>query len=529
MKVFLLLFFVLAFVGAQELINKRYSYVCAENNNKLCVGISPGNQLISQNEAVMLKYRIRNEVNGFDWAKLRWDLNLTGIANIFLSSDSRYCMQRKGTTNKLIVKRGCNTKASFFNTTSFLSNSEMVGTVQHIGTKKCWTVMQCLMIVNNGNRFCDPSVNVPERSGIFQDTAHIRLWPCFFNKKNGNLMDKRAQTFTNKLDCVVGCTANMLDNRECDDACNTPICDNDNGWCNSQSPTPPSRSPTNSPTVSPSPNPSDTPSKNPSTTPTSRISNSPSHNPSHHPSTGPTGSPSQYPSINPTSVPSNIPSTSPTFSPTALPTDERLGSTSSPSGQILRTSFPSLSPTRSPSVPVAAGSNNLLWLLWLLVLLCCCPICFYWRRKKKEEEASRFRFVKKFTNTESITYRTKPDEVIKAEPPPQESFTRISTPPRPESPEIEIEVFEEETDTMELPSKRMELIKIDENEGSSYEKVFNEDGTFVFKLKEGSRLTSTLVSAENKERVVDELTKKLETKKRDTEQAWKEKYGLDKT
>lgn len=474
---FLLFFLFFITIKAQEIPGRRYSYVCLSANDDLCFGVSSGGVTVDQAFELQLKFRKNNELKGLDGNKTRWDLNLTTQGQFKSSSNRDYCIQRTGQKNKVQIKKGCVSSEVYFNLTRLNQNKEMSGQIQHLKTKLCLTVMKCLIIVNNGRRFCDKSINIPERSGVFQDTSYIKLWPCFFNPTRGNLMDIKAQTFRNRLDCVPGCTVNMQDNDKCDDACNTPLCDMDNGLCNTQSPTPPTRSPSNNPSVSPTLHPTSIPTVSPSETPTNNPTTStPTKSPTTSPSAIPSQSPTNLPSINPSFRPSNKPSIAPSHSPSKSPS-----------------ASPTRANTTSPAIlVVAATGSNLLWLLLLLLILCCIPFCFWYRRNKDKKDS---------LDEEEIV------ETIKHETPPVvETPLALPTPsPKIQTPPLSPELYEAEMPVFTLPPPRTIKKEIDVNNTNW---IREGDKKVSFRKSTSNNYKETDIPAETLDVVLKELLQK---------------------
>lgn len=86
------LFFQIGF--SQEVANKKYSYVCLKANDNLCFGVSPGPKVIEEPLDLQLKLRIRNENNGLDVFKTRYDVVLNVTGTFTSSANSKYCVQR---------------------------------------------------------------------------------------------------------------------------------------------------------------------------------------------------------------------------------------------------------------------------------------------------------------------------------------------------------------------------------------------------------------------------------------------------
>ncbi len=349
---------------SQEVKGKLYSYLClSASNSELCLGISPGEKAIETTLAIQLKPRIRNELKGLDRFKTRYDITYGFNGTIRSSSASEYCIQNPR-DSEIVLKRngGC----AYFNTSSLIlseENREQEGVIVHRKTQKCLTVMRCDMIRNTNLQisYCDKHIMTPERSMTFRATSLIRLYPCWYSK-NGNRVDKRAQTFRNRLDCATGCTINMQGDGVCDQPCANDVCELDGGDCISASPTPPTQFPSTSPSQSPTANPTDSPT-----------TRSPSQSPTELPTVSPSQTPTSSPSLRPTtSVPSSIPTTSPSITPTESPTETN---------------------TTELVTAISSGDDN--WWIWLIIaLLCflfllCCVGIVYRRREKKQKEKSK--------------------------------------------------------------------------------------------------------------------------------------------
>jgi hypothetical protein len=477
---YLLLFLFVLNVTGQEIPGKLYSFTCLAAERDLCIGVSPGKKQVTEDLEAQVKNKSSNVLQGLDDEKMRSDFTYgTTNGTLKYSKDPTFCLQRIQKTNRIFLKRGgCNTPLAFWNTTRFLDNQLQVSALQHVASGLCATVMRCDLIINEKLKieYCDKKVNEPAKSlDQIQKSAMVRLWTCWFAPK-GNKANRIAQTWRQREDCVPGCDAVLQDNTVCDPVCNTEACNMDNGYCNSKSPTPPTRSPTFSPSI----NPTNNPSTNPSINPTS----SPSVNPSVQPTTNPSINPTKSPSNNPSRIPSNNPSNKPTLIPSFAPTTKR------PSTNPTRN--PSFSPTKSPTSQV--GTMFPWWwiLLGILLLLCCCfciPVyCIpvYYRGLKQapppdEEEVIR---------------------VIKRDPTPK------STPPRDPTPIMEEALIKEvELEEFELPPpaiqpRRTIRKEVDPNNNNYVkEKV----GRTISFRKNGNEYQETEIPAENLDKVVNEL------------------------
>jgi hypothetical protein len=474
-----LVFFASASV-AQELRNKKYSYTCLAEKRDLCIGVSPGPKQVDENLPLQLKNKTNNELQGLDDEKMRSDFVYGSInGTLRYSKDPNFCYQRRGKGSDLyLMEGGCNTTRAFWNTTKFLDNALQIAPLIHVPTRLCATVMRCDIIKNAklGIEFCDKTVNFPATElKHLQKSAMIRLWTC-------SPKFKLAQTFRQREDCVPGCDANLQDNDFCDSVCNTPLCGNDNGWCNSQSPTPPTRSPTNSPSTTPTAN----PSGNPSTTPTSN----PSRNPTDHPTNNPTRIPSRAPSSSPSHRPSRSPSISPSTSPSISPTFHV--PTSNPSRS------PSSNPTKSPTTTLAAAAAVFPW-WWIVigVLLLCCFCCVVKQPKKKETHSG---------------YEEEPDievlETVKYEETPPAS----PTPPVPLL--VETPIYEVIYEVEELPKRviRKEVDSTDKNyeRTEEYKEVKGEiKKTVSFQRQKNIEYKEKDVPADKLDNVINELKSSL--------------------
>lgn len=365
------------------IVNKKLSYICLSKRDDLCLGTSPGTEPIDADLLLQLKYRMRNEAKGLDVFKTRWDLTYKRNGTFLSSGNTDYCIQQRGAGVDIYVAKGaCNESVAFWNTTRFLENKKMEASIQHLRTKWCATVMHCVMIYNKQIKqsYCNKDYKKPERSGKFQATSIVRLWPCWWTAL-GNIRDRDAQTFRNRLDCSVNCTVNMVGDGKCDQACANAICELDGGDCVSSSPTMPTESPTLSPTFSPTGAPSNAPSSNPSS------------NPTRLPTTVPTSSPSERPTNSPTTQsPTNIPSRQPSGNPSRNPTNPSSSPSVSPSGNPSYS--PSTNPTINATIPpplllAATTTSTMEWWWWIIIsilallLLCCCCCCFYALRKRR--------------------------------------------------------------------------------------------------------------------------------------------------
>lgn len=471
----LILFFLIIMASGQEIPGKLYSYTCSAEKRDLCVGVSPGKQQVATNLPLQLKNKTNNELQGLDDEKLRSDF-IYGVTNGTLrySKDSNYCYQRRGRTSDLyLMEGGCNTTRAFWNTSKFLENAEQVAVLQHVATGLCATIMRCDLIYNKQLKieYCDKDVYYPETSlKNMQRSAMIKLWPC-------SPRFRMAQTFRQREDCVPGCDAILQDNIECDPVCNTPLCNDDNGWCDSQSPTPPTGSPSLSPSLAPT---SSSPSLRPSSKPSNRPSVSPSNNPSHTPSANPT-----------TESPTSIPTGSPSRGPSSNPTPPSISPSVSPSY------FPTTSPTASPAnndtvLLVIVAEWDKRWLLFLLLLLlcCCCPI-FYMRRKKEEpppppEEEEEI-------GLEEFLSETNPEKPFR---------------PDSDSPIVEVEVERVELNEAMLPNvdaiklrKGGSLVRVVDTTNKNYTRI---EGTNSFRFVT-DKYGPEEIPSENLDRVVEQI------------------------
>jgi hypothetical protein len=403
--------------------------VCLEEDDTLCLGVSPGPKVVEEDLPAQLKNRTNNELLNLDGEKLRVDVKFAINGTISYSLNNKFCYRQRGKENDIYLSTSCSGDIKeHWKTIYFLNNSEQISSIEHRRTKLCMTVMRCDLIYNTKLKisFCDKDVLYPERKK-FRKTAMIRLWPCWYSV-GGNVKDKRAQTFKNRLDCAVGCDANLQDNDVCDPACNNDQCLLDNGNCISKAPTPPTESPTNSPSINPTNNPSESPSINPTRSPSSvSPTNNPSFNPTHNPSNIPSSNPSNSPSNNPTRNPTRYPSP-PTNSPSYNP---------------------SLSPSLSPSV-VLPQPFNYLWLLLLLLLLllyllCCIPIKYVKNAftKKEEDKKEEEEEIKDLENSEIVEIEIINQNTIKPENMPE--YMQV-TPPPPAPPPPALRTINKEID-----------------------------------------------------------------------------------
>jgi hypothetical protein len=340
---------------------KRYSYICLQSNQNLCLGISPGDGLPSYNESappflMQLKQRLRNEAQALDYKKTRWDVRFQENL-VSLSRFSDLCISLQSTDKSLneLALYPCTdvvqgTRLGKW-AMDFNNNVNEVSTMELMGLGQCVTVVQC---ANDGGPYCNPDSEKPVTDGIYRSGTYIKTKPCWWTP-TGSPTWKDAQTYVQAIDCAIGCPPMLQFNDVCDPECSNAQCNWDEGMCITKAPTPPTFRPTESPTKRPTKqpttlqpthlpttgSPSEAPTLRPTHEPTSRQpSTSPTKKPTHEPtSKGPTTSPttstpSQKPSITPTS---SFPSKRPTFSPSTSPT----------------TSTPSFAPTRSPiKVPI---------------------------------------------------------------------------------------------------------------------------------------------------------------------------------
>lgn len=231
--------------------------------------------------------------------------------------------------------------------------------------------------------YCDPNSNTAYPTGKPMDAedlrgAYLKMMPC--------VAKSTSQSWRQTLDCALGCSPFMTQDKICDEACNTKSCNWDNNACATKRPSMPTPRPTYRPSRSPT---TSLPTASPSQAPTfSAPTNAPTYTPSYSPSRAPTTS---KPTANPTyssptlsptsSMPTKQPTTStPTVSPSLAPT------TSTPSFHptTLPTQSPTLKPTVEPTPQAIAtqielqqpeNNSGLVWWLWMiiaLIALCCC-------------------------------------------------------------------------------------------------------------------------------------------------------------
>ncbi len=413
---------------------KQYSYICLGANQKLCLGISPGNgePYYDPNYLfeIQVKNRVNNEYSGDDYKKTRWDVNFD-TSQISLSRFSNLCMARPSNTNKgILYLLPCDaaTSVTKFELT-FNQNINQEGVLKLKGTDMCATVMKCNP--PQGQTYCDSLSSQPAIGTdlyTFNAGAYVKLRPCY-DTTGGLLTWKDAQVWRQRLDCAVGCSPYLQYNDECDLACANEQCGWDGHHCITQSPTPPTPKPTRNPTskptkrptIAPTLKPTKAPSSNPTLKPTLSPTNKPTLKPSDSPTKRPTASPTKRPTATPTINPTRSPSSNPTASPTPFPTTSPTKKpTNSPT--ISPTPRPSLSPTTTPTreptkppivslavaektaSPTTPAPTNFYpqdiqtWLLitllpaLALLLLCCLFFaCFYGcccccKRKNKDEK-----------------------------------------------------------------------------------------------------------------------------------------------
>ena len=376
----------------------RYSYLCLQSNQDLCLGISPGDgdPVYDPNNVyfVQLKKRLKNEQQGLDYKKTRWDVRIRD-KRISLSRFSQLCMAKQ--TGQTLARENiglypCDMSGGLDGNLTGrgifdfdFSNLNGASVIQLRGTGTCLTTMTC-----QGARtgFCNPDSTVVATSS-WVSGMYIKARPCWWTPF-GDPSWQSAQVFRQKLDCAVGCSPFLQNNNVCDLPCANSACNLDNGRCKTASPTPPTLSPTASPSTHPSKAPTRPPTTKPSKAPTtSKPTKSPtvkpSKSPTRHPTTKPTTqTPSAHPSTLPTESPSSAPSQAPSLAPSEAPTTKP----TAPPVAVLQappaTNSPTSAPTAAPVPPVnVALIVGITVPLFLLLLLCCLFLVLCRERRRK--------------------------------------------------------------------------------------------------------------------------------------------------
>lgn len=289
--------------GAEEADVKRYSYLCLEAAQDMCIGISPGEAEPRYDPAAepyyaQVKSRKRNEFQATDYKKTRWDLVFETGA-ITLSRFAGLCLGGigGGAGKAGLVPCGGPGGQTEWNLRPFLVDGNGAGVLSLVGEgegPKCLTVMRCVPRGKPGQpKYCDPdAANTPIGPGLegLSAGSYLRFRECGAGDSG-----VPSQRWRQKLDCAVACPPFLQENGECDASCDVAECGWDSGSCDTPSPTPPTPEPSRTPTF---PRPT---SRSPSSkSPTARPSQKPTQEPSTHPSQTP-----QSPS--PTLVPTRSP------------------------------------------------------------------------------------------------------------------------------------------------------------------------------------------------------------------------------
>jgi hypothetical protein len=294
---------------------KKYSYICLEAQQELCLGISPGDgePSFDPNNVFWLqvKSRTKNEYQLTDYKKTRWDFDFD-TGGIILSRFSDLCIARD-TGNKVGLfpcetvgltnpNYSPDTRYGRWNLQQFQMNENQAGSLELFNSDRssCLTVMKC----SGGKGWCDPNSNDPAIDPVtgkfigLSVGSYLKMKPCW-DAPGGFPGLQALQIWRQRLDCAAGCSPALEFNDVCDPPCNVAQCsDYDSGNCKTQSPTPPTKSPTPKTGPKPtSPPPTDSPTtRSPNSKPTFKPSSSPTKlpttaNPTHKPTHQPTGSP----------------------------------------------------------------------------------------------------------------------------------------------------------------------------------------------------------------------------------------------
>jgi hypothetical protein len=255
---------------------KRNSYVCLEENDDLCIGISPGwnvDPVFNPNEIdyLQVKPRSKNEIGSRDFQKMRWDLSY-GQGRVALSNYGYLCAAKQALSDRagvfpcddaLAKTYSNNITFGRWNINALRKDTNQVGTMMLAGnTKVCLTAMRCE--TPPGADFCDPESKLVAWDDVgktiydLRRGSFLRFRKCY-DAEGGNPAWKPLQLWKQKIDCAIGCPIDLQENNVCDVACNKTACNFDNGAClpftgtkiPTKAPTPPTPPTTFSPTLSP--------------------------------------------------------------------------------------------------------------------------------------------------------------------------------------------------------------------------------------------------------------------------------------
>jgi hypothetical protein len=251
---------------------KRYTYLCLEAQQDLCVGISPGDRpqdiptVDGTPYYVQLKRRLNNEYKQADYKKTRWDLDgASSTQRIMLSRFPDLCMTKIIPNRVALIECDSDSITSSnqwdLSPFSFDPNSASYLRLKSDPTL-CLTAVQCK---SNKVDYCsfdsnDPAIDATTLQFIgLESGSYLRFKPCADRPDQAWL--EKIQIFRARIDCAKGCPPLLQENNVCDkEYCDNPECNFDNGKCKTKSPTPPTHSPTStSPTLFPTPSPTDSP------------------------------------------------------------------------------------------------------------------------------------------------------------------------------------------------------------------------------------------------------------------------------
>ena len=322
--------------------NDTYSYICLQDNQELCLGISIGNAIPVYGDSykLQLKKRDVNDSSPSNLRKISW----------FFSEDYGYIrsyryplyMRKRSRSGSVFVED----KFSVFNISSFKTNINEAGVIKLLDEDECLTVMQCNLKEGEKTKFCNPNTNNPvTRPGQIKNGAYVRFRPCDYSY---------SQIFRTKLDCAPGCTPFDVENAVCNSNCNVTTC-----------PIYPHNCSTLTPTLSPL---GDTPSPSLTPQPTSSSPVLQSQAPSLSPQ------PTQQHTVPPTTLQTHNPSPNPETN------------TPSPTNQSL-----SPKPSAAPSKTVPSDIPVFIW----IIIICCilfvfavCVAAFWKTRNRRTPEES---------------------------------------------------------------------------------------------------------------------------------------------
>jgi len=229
---------------------RKFSFFCLKWDNNLCLGVSPGVYDPVEGLYLQLKPYMRNYYKGIESKKMRWDLISSSI-NIDASptNDTEYregylrleaqsptlCADRKEPGKTNIYLFACDTQP--LSTWIYDTSKGLL----RLGDQPtlCATVAKCVPRTDPARSCLQDRNEVETNVKNMHEGSVIHLKPCW-DYSDDYVDSMSAQTFTREIDCVAGCSPDLLSNGKCDDICNNVVCARDNGECiDSPSPTTP--------------------------------------------------------------------------------------------------------------------------------------------------------------------------------------------------------------------------------------------------------------------------------------------------